>query len=144
MQNKLTKDDPRFDVVLDASDPDFAKKLREAIGLKPGEKVEITTPQFERTDGRVVTYFPKTKEEYELLPQLSDKNLKKLGLGKWGDEKGFMIWLYPKEWYSHIPEGLTVVGLFGEEYTFERATADDDIRYGCLAYGLKKPLSDSE
>jgi hypothetical protein len=62
----------KFDVILDASDKDFAEKLVAALGLQPGETVEFITPQFERTDGRVIKYFPKTVREFEALKGLSE------------------------------------------------------------------------
>ncbi len=68
----MDKNDPRFDVMLDISDPDFGEKLVEAIGAKPGEKIEIMTPQFDRTDGKKITYLPASKGEYEAI-RLLDK-----------------------------------------------------------------------
>lgn len=51
-----------------------------------------------------------------------------------------MIMLFSKEWYNIIPNGFMVTGLFGETYEFERDVTDDDIRFGCLAYGVQKEM----
>lgn len=40
-----------FNAMLSLDDPDFAQKFLEVIGAKPGDTVEISTPQFNRTDG---------------------------------------------------------------------------------------------
>lgn len=69
----------KIEVWLNADDPDFVEQFRKALGLKPGEKIEIVTPQFERTDGRSITYFPRTVEEYAALPQYREDTLK----GQW-------------------------------------------------------------
>lgn len=50
------------------------------------------------------------------------------------------IILFPGEWYHCIPNGFMVTGLYGEEYPFEKNKTDDDIRFGCLAYGIRRPV----
>lgn len=51
------------------------------------------------------------------------------------------ILLFPCEWYDIIPNGFTVTGLSGESYLFEKGVSDDDKRFGCLAYGIRKKIS---
>ncbi len=91
-------DAPRFDAVLDINDPEFANKLADAIGLEPGEKLEIRTPQFERADGLSV---PLPMFDFAKLPNLTEGTLKAIGCQKWDepDERGEVLWLYPAEWY---------------------------------------------
>ena len=143
----LTKDDPRFDVVLDVDDPDFGEKLVAAIGAKPGEKIQFVTPQFERTDVRVIAYIPKTLDEYEAIKHLDREARKAVGMGCWGDipeghPEAKELWLFPGEWFSSIPVGLDIVDINGTDEQFDPATADDDIRFGCLAYGfLYEPVA---
>lgn len=48
------------------------------------------------------------------------------------------IILFPGEWYNLIPNGFSVVGLSGEKYSFEKGKSDNDIRFGCLAYGITR------
>ena len=48
------------------------------------------------------------------------------------------LWLFPKEWYSIIPNGFEVVGLYGEKFNFEKNISSSDSRFGCLAYGILK------
>jgi hypothetical protein len=77
---------------------------------------------------------------------LSDKKLLQFGLRPWGrkhehhdgTEYGPMLWLFPGEWYEHIPEGFEVVTLRFQRERFTRRETDNDIRFGCLAYGILK------
>ena len=48
------------------------------------------------------------------------------------------IILFPGEWYNLIPNGFIVVGLSGEKYAFHNGKSDDDIRFGCLPYGITR------
>jgi len=131
----------KFDVILDASDKDFAAKLMAAIGVKPGEAVNFITPTFNRTDGRIITYRPTTPEEYAALPKLDAESLKKIGCQMWDEADGRTIWLYPAEWYDHIPNGTPVVDIFGNEERFEHGVTDDDRRFGALAFGFAVPTT---
>jgi hypothetical protein len=130
------KNDKRFDVVLDASDENFAADLTKALGVKEGDSINFITPQFERTDGRAVAYFPSTPEEYAALPEMAAHNLKKIGCQKWEEEAGEILWLFPKEWYAHIPNGTKIVDINGDEEEFISGETDDDIRFGALSYGF--------
>lgn len=126
----------KFDLMLDAADPEFAKNLLEALGAKPGDEIVISTPQFARTDGRVITYFPRTKDEFAALHTFSEQTLTKLGLGIWDKDETQTHWLYPHEWYNYIPAGLMITSISGEAEQFIPGTTDDDMRFGCLAYGF--------
>ena len=76
------------------------------------------------------------------MKSLNNQSLIALGCGKWdfvwqkGNTERVIHWLYPGEWYDHIPEGYEVIGLSGENYKFAKDESDDDIRYGCLPYGF--------
>ena len=136
-------DTTKFDVMLDASDKDFAAKLIAAIGLKPGETVNVMTPQFTRTDGRTVTYLPHTPQEYAALPTMAPDLLKKIGCQIWdkNEATGDTHWLFPYEWYSHIPAGTEIVDINGDTEAFEPGKTDNDIRLGALAYGFIQRVS---
>jgi hypothetical protein len=112
--------------------------LSQALGIKDGDIINIATPQFKRTDGRIITYFPDTIEEYGALKNLDDETLVKIGCQKWDIENGETHWLYPLQWYSFIPEGLVVVNLMGKEAIFKVGISDDDERFGALPYGFLK------
>lgn len=129
-------DESKFDIILDASDKDFAADLMKALGVKPGETVNFVSPQFTRTDGRLVSYLPNTLEEYAALPKMNPENLKKIGCQKWDKVPGGVHWLYPAEWYEHIPSGTEIVGINGVTEKFEPGVTDDDRRFGALSYGF--------
>lgn len=132
----IDRNDPRFDAVLFMDDPDFAEKFSEAVGLKPGEKLEIVTPQFERTDGNKVAYTPKTPEEFAALRMLSREQRKSLGMAPWEKREGEELWLFPKEWYGSIPAGTEIVDINYAHEKFEPGKTDDDYRFGVLAFGF--------
>ncbi len=48
----------------------------------------------------------------------------------------YVLWLFPAEWYEHIPKGLKIVDINGVVENFEPNKTDDDRRFGCLAYGF--------
>lgn len=137
-------DPTKFDAMIDINDPDFADKLAEAIGAKPGEQINIITPQFERADGLTV---PVPVVDFARLPEMPEHTLKAIGCQKWDepDADGNVLWLYPAEWYAHIPDGTTITDINGHTEQFKRGETDDDMRFGALAYGFKRPaLSNSE
>jgi hypothetical protein len=133
----------KLDFVLDMSDPEFAEKLREAIGLQPGETLEITTPQFDRTDRLVV---PKPLMDFGRLPFLSEETLVAIGCQQWSDPdaEGRTLWLFPAEWYDHIPDGTIVTAISGRTEPFKHGKTDNDRRFGALAYGFYKKEAKSD
>jgi len=72
--------------------------------------------------------------------------LRELGLRPWNDPRnpdpedrvfgGKILMLFPGEWYCHIPPGFGIVDISGNREQFQPGVTDDDIRIGCLAYGL--------
>lgn len=127
----------KCDVILDMHAPDFAERLREALGVQPGEVVQISTPQFDRTDG-ITPSIPLM--DFAKLPGLSEVTLKQIGCQQWDepDGDGHVLWLFPAEWYDHIPDGTLVVTINGETEAFKHGKTDDDRRFGALAYGFRR------
>lgn len=114
---------------------ELARMIRHAIGAGDYEKVMVKTPIFNRTDGKVIKIFPTSASDLDNLKKAPDHVLKMIGLQQW--EKGH--WLYPVEWYDHIPNGYIVTAISGEDEPFEHGKTDDDRRCGALPYGFKKP-----
>ncbi len=112
-----------------------AKKIRDMLGAGNYEQVRCILPQFEREDGKVITYIPTTIAEYDALKNAPDDILKGIGLQRWGK---YDLWLFPAEWYDHIPEGYEIMDIFGKTEEFEKGVTDDDRRFGCLSFGLAK------
>lgn len=126
----------KFDVILDAASESFMEDFKKAIGLKPGETLQIITPQFTRTDGRTIQWIPKTEREFEALKVMDQANLRLVGCQIWDRKPGSIHWLYPSEWYASIPDGYEITDINGTVENFQTGVTDDDIRFGCLAYGF--------
>ena len=132
---------PEGTPVLDASDPNFGRQLCDAMGLQPGDKVRVITPQFDREDG--TTVLVPGDLDWKNIDKLSETTLKELGLRKWDepDANGMVLWLFPAEWYDYIPDGVEVVTISNRREVFKRGETDDDRRYGMLAYGVVCPAT---
>lgn len=136
-------DPDKFDAILDMSDPHFTEKLADALGLAPGERLNVITPQFTRTDGLAVAV---SDIGVAQLPGLSEESLKALGFAKWDEPNpdGDVLWLYPGEWYSHIPDGHPVTCIDGQTSPWRAGEMDDDTRFGMLAYGFMRRESSAQ
>lgn len=123
--------------ILDMSDPDFGRKLVEAMGLKDGDAVQIATPQFTRTDK--ITPVNPSIEVFEALPHLPDESLVALGLLRWDEAEAGRrsLWLFPAEWYCAIPKGMIVETIMSRIEPFDPDTHGDDRRFGVLSYGVR-------
>lgn len=128
-----------------ASESLEAAKIREAIGAGPEEDVDVVTPQFERGPGEP----PPTAAhaiDFEQLRRFDREGLSALGCGQWNDPKepddefaGKVLMLFPGEWYAMVPEGYEIVDIFNTVEKFQRGVTDDDIRFGCLSFGILVP-----
>lgn len=105
--------------------------------------ITIVTPQFHRPRGEPGPASPPaSRQEWEALRSMSRAALVEMGLRPWCDPADddwphdHVLMLLPGEWYQHIPDGYAVVGLYGEADVFARGISDDDIRFGCLPYGI--------
>lgn len=99
--------------------------------------ITLVTPQFHREPGASAVACAPT--DWAALPKMDKSALLELGCRPWDapDEAGTVLMLFPGEWYHHIPAGMAVTDIFGEEESFAPGVSDDDIRFGCLAYGVR-------
>lgn len=130
--------------ILHMDSPTFAEDLAKILGIEPGDKLEIITPQFERTDGMQVPVPQFSPRQWANLYQMDETTLKALGLGVWDRDEDGIHYLFPKEWYGIIPRGLMVRLIDGTEEPFQPGVTDDDYRFGCLAYGFYKSFNNSQ
>lgn len=137
-------------ILKSAGESATAAQLREAIGAGPDEEVEIVTPQFERTPDDPAPIARPDAATFARLHTMSAPELRELGLRQWNDHSdpdladverfgGGQLWLLPGEWYEAIPEGFELTSIMGERVPFRRGVTDNDIRFGCLAYGVLVP-----
>lgn len=88
----------------------------------------------------------KPKSETVEIPIVNAAASLSVDVGKRNDvptkplDEDMEIVLIPGEWFDAIPESFVVTGLHGESYPFYKDDADDDIRFGCLAYGFQRPV----
>lgn len=66
---------------------------------------------------------------------LTEEDCKELRFGKWDEESG--IYLIPLYLFPIIPIGLKVYCISGDEIVNDGTNLDNDIRFGCIAYGIK-------
>lgn len=95
-------------------------------------KLKLVTPQFDREDGVEPDPHPESREDWELLRDCTPEQLTDMGLRPWDGD----LFLFPAEWYDHIPEGFDVTSINDETEPFDPATHTDDRRFGVLAYGV--------
>lgn len=66
---------------------------------------------------------------------LTEEDCKELRFCKWDEESG--IYLIPLYLFPIIPIGLKVYSISGNEIVNDGTNLDNDIRFGCIAYGIK-------
>lgn len=124
----------------------LVQAIRDAAGAKPGDTITIITPQFTREPGAPSPAAPPA--DFAALRGMGKVALRELGLRPWGlpeDDHGRpvrgrgMLYLFPGEWYNSIPAGFLVTDLWYEEEPFVPGQTDDDIRFGCLVFGVVGP-----
>jgi len=116
--------------------------------------IQVTTPQFTRPKSDAPAASP--PENWDDLKELDKNGLRELGFRPWNvpndpeDEprpgscqpvnwvgfNGKTLMLLPGEWYAKIPAGFEIIDINGCKETFQPGVTDDDIRFGCLAYGI--------
>ncbi len=111
---------------------EVAKQIRKAIGVGDFEAVQCILPQFDRTDGRIVSIMPPDAAWIDTLKKAPRDILADLGLQCW--EKN--LWLFPYEWYAYIPDGYEVVDINFDAECFCKGETDNDIRLGALSFGI--------
>jgi hypothetical protein len=71
-----------------------------------------------------------------MIFELSSKESRPMELLKEDED----IILFPGGWYDIIPDGFKCTGIHGQEEIFVKGESDDDTRFGCLAYGIRRKL----
>lgn len=73
-------------------------------------------------------------KNYIDLEKITVEQAKELRFGKWDDKSDlylFPLWVVPL-----IPEGMEVTSIFGGTFKYNKETVDNDIRFGCVSYGI--------
>lgn len=68
--------------------------------------------------------------------KLTVEEAKELRFRRW-DEDLPNLWLFPLWLVPIIPNGLEVMSISGHKFIYEKDKVDNDIRFGCVAYGVE-------
>ena len=60
---------------------------------------------------------------------------KELRFGKWSEETD--IYLIPLYLLPVVPIGMKLTSIFGKDIIYDGTNVDNDIRFGCIAYGIR-------
>jgi hypothetical protein len=94
----------------------------------------VTGPVFERpSTWAAVQPPPTTRAEWEGLRGETREQLLARGCSPWDDS----LMLFPRDWYSAIPEGYELKCISGKVEKFRLGKTDDDQRWGALAFGVE-------
>ena len=85
------------------------------------------------------TFYDELKKHIDFT-KLTIEEAKELRFKRWGDDQPD-LWLFPLYLVPIIPEGLEVTFISGEKAKYEKDKMDNDIRFGCVAYGIEIPGS---
>lgn len=125
-----------FEIIAETGKPEFVSDLVQALRRTGIAELRFTEPKFKRVDGRAVSYRPKTAVEFDALKHMSASNLRHIGCRLWDDFAGQRHWLYPPEWYDHIPQDYVVVFADGRKEVFEHGVTPRFKEIGALAFGF--------
>lgn len=121
----------------------LADAIRSGIGASDTDVVEFVTPQFVRPSTEPIPSQPSHDPNWwKALRKMGFYALKEMGMGVWSVKNGKALMLIPGEWYRFIPNGFKIVGIcafsrgVGEPEAFVKNKTDNDIRFGCLAFGI--------
>jgi hypothetical protein len=53
------------------------------------------------------------------------------------DKDGYVLYLFPENWYPQIPDGSIVDDAFGKREKFNKRKYDNESRFGSLIFGRK-------
>ena len=125
-----------------SSENPVAAAIRKAIGASPTAPVNYTM----RPRDRDPSWPPAAKApagfaEFGRLFEMTGEQLKALGCGGWDGG----LWLFPVEWYDHIPRDFPVESILGHVKKFTPGVTPRDPGFGMLAYGVRiGPATDDE
>lgn len=81
------------------------------------------------------TFYEELKKHIDFT-KITVEEAKELRFQRWSEEQPD-LWLFPLYLVPIIPEGLEVTFISGEKAKYEKDKLDNDIRFGCVAYGIE-------
>jgi hypothetical protein len=126
------KNEEEFKVIIEKA----PWKILEGLGFRKWDSMNnIIKENMSRNDKSVSIQIINARpgEEKEMVFDLTHKGCPTELLDP--DEEVILI---PGEWYRLIPDGFMVTDIFGITEPFIKGETDDDIRFGCLSYGIRR------
>lgn len=82
-------------------------------------------------------FYDQLKKEIDFT-KLTVEEARELGFKKWSEEEEDVrdLWLFPLYLTPIIPDDFEVIDIYGEPIKYEKCKMDNDIRFGCVAYGI--------
>jgi hypothetical protein len=82
------------------------------------------------------------KTEFKKLISSPISTLKNKGFMQFDEPSsdGKALFLIPGKLYNEIPDGFKAITIGGKEMVFKKGKSDNDMRYGCLSYGILKNI----
>lgn len=74
-------------------------------------------------------------KKYIDFTSINIEDAKELGFKLWDETMN--LWLFPLYLTPIIPEGLEIMYIDGSKGIYIKDTMDNDIRFGCVAYGIE-------
>lgn len=125
----------------DAVENPVAAAIRKAIGASDTAPVAYSSrPRDRHPAWPAVQEAPKGFAEFTRLFDLTGEQLQQLGCGCWDGG----LYLFPVEWYDHIPDGFPIEDINGDLEKFKRGASPKDPGFGMLAYGVRIGLATDE
>lgn len=69
------------------------------------------------------------------ISKMTIETAKEMGFRKWDENSD--LYLFPLWFMPLIPIGTEVTSIFGEKIIYDGTNLDNDIRFGCIAYGIE-------
>ena len=84
------------------------------------------------------TFYDEFKKHIDFT-KLTVEEAKELRFKRWSSEPEDPqnLWLFPLYLVPIIPEGLEITFISGEKGIYKPGEMDNDIRFGCVAYGIE-------
>ena len=85
-------------------------------------------------EGWFEKFYTELKQRLD-FSDLDVETARELRMAKWDEDSD--LWLFPLWLVPALPDGLEVITISGQHMTIGEDTLDNDIRFGCVAYGIE-------
>lgn len=112
----------------------YANKVAETVQYTNWSD-EFCREEIKRATDRFVNELKK----YIDFNNLTEEEAQELRFGKWSDDEPD-LYLIPLYLLPILPIGTKLICINGDEIVYDGKNVDNDVRFGCLAYGIRVKL----